>query len=857
VKSRGLELAENLFHFMESYCERRKLAFGIIAVGIALSLACSLAIPNVYTSTTSLLPPDNSLLNSAKLDVASLTTDASGHDTPGDLFVSILESRNVHDALIARFDLIHHYGSRRLEDARRVLTDKTSIDQNRESGVITISVNDTDAEFARDLAQGYVLELNRVLVEHSTSAAHRERLFLEERTKVVKHDLDEASQALSNYSSRSGVVKIDTQTESTINASSDLQRVLSEEQGRLAGLRQIYAEDNYKVKEIETQNAELQRQLNALRGSSSESGLASNSNKFPLPPMVELPAVGVTVTDLQRQVRVAKAIWEYLTKQKEIAQVQEINETPKAFVLDAAAVPSRKSGPRRSIIIGIAAFASFLVSCLAVAFRIRWERKDGHNEPSEIAIQKLRTSQRASVASAARARIQRPAWSRPIKNDSASLKKNTRVLKPSDHRAFDVLIFLIPCLQCIQMRIVGLLNGTDLSLLLAFTTLVFAGRLRIRSPLEKKFIILCSLWLTSQIATDLVRHSAFSDYARGWSNIAMTIVNFSVIYKLLYGRPRRIVIFGWGMVVGNFLTYLINPSDLVLADPWKFGMAFPVTFAVFLFASRSGFRGNWPAALGVLVGAINVVMGARARGGICLAAATYLLVRQVMRKRQLRNYKVGFGQKIAMSTALILGIVGILSAYQYIAEAGILGDKAREKYEAQSGGKYGVLLGGRVEGLASIPAIIDSPILGHGSWAKNPIYLMAEQRALILLGYTDGLDLSPEDLEEGLIPTHSYLLGAWVYAGILGAVFWAWIWLLTARVLLKVYPPNIVVPAAVSWFAFEMLWNILFSPYGAEVRITVPFFVVVLMGYLTIESPESTQPAPSFGAKRLERIPAT
>jgi hypothetical protein len=145
--------------------------------------------------------------------------------------------------------------------------------------------------------------------------------------------------------------------------------------------------------------------------------------------------------------------------------------------------------------------------------------------------------------------------------------------------------------------------------------------------------------------------------------------------------------------------------------------------------------------------------------------------------------------------------------------------------------------------LGSIPAIYDSPILGHGSWARDPKYLIIERQALAKMGYTNAQDYSRTDVETGIIQTHSYIFGAWVYAGILGAVFWAWVWVMAVKVLLRVYPPKFVLPAIVPWIAFELLWGILFSPYAETARVFVPYDVVVLMGYGSIAHFSAAQAA--------------
>ena len=135
------------------------------------------------------------------------------------------------------------------------------------------------------------------------------------------------------------------------------------------------------------------------------------------------------------------------------------------------------------------------------------------------------------------------------------------------------------------------------------------GRIRITTPIGKRFLVLGSLWLASQCVTDIVRHTAFADYARGWSNIGITLVNFAVIWTLLYGRPRRLELYGWGLVVGSLLTISLNPSEFTLGVPWKFGFAYPLTLGVFLLASHEKWRSRWPIAMIAMVGVINIGHG--------------------------------------------------------------------------------------------------------------------------------------------------------------------------------------------------------------------------------------------------------
>lgn len=170
--------------------------------------------------------------------------------------------------------------------------------------------------------------------------------------------------------------------------------------------------------------------------------------------------------------------------------------------------------------------------------------------------------------------------------------------------------------------------------------------------------------------------------------------------------------------------------------------------------------------------------------------------------------------------------------YRYAASSGILGEGAKDAYEKQSSGDYGLLLGGRSAILGSIPAIYDSPILGHGSWARDPFYVLAQLEALSLAGYDDRAEVENEELEEGYVPAHSYLFGAWVEAGIVGAIFWGWVLVLAIKVLLRIYPGNMALLPLMAFGAVSLAWDLVFSPYGAQARIVAPYYLVMLMTYL-------------------------
>jgi capsule polysaccharide export protein KpsE/RkpR len=111
--------------------------------------------------------------------------------------------------LIEQFNLRKGiFGTSRIEDARQYLLEHTDVSEDRKSGIITLGVTDHDPKRAAALARSYVNELDRVVAQVSTSSARRERIFLEERLKTVKSDLDTAARNFSDFASKNSAIDI-------------------------------------------------------------------------------------------------------------------------------------------------------------------------------------------------------------------------------------------------------------------------------------------------------------------------------------------------------------------------------------------------------------------------------------------------------------------------------------------------------------------------------------------------------------------------------------------------------------------------------------------------------------------------
>jgi capsule polysaccharide export protein KpsE/RkpR len=301
--------------------------------------------------------------------------DLLGLKSSGALFIGILRSETVGDRLVERFDLRRVYSAKLEQDARRTLEEKTSITEDRISGIITITVTDRDPKRAAAIAGAFVEELDRLVAQLSTSAAHRERLFLEERLKAVKQELDQASHNFSQFASKNVAIDIKEQGRAMVEAAATVQGELIAAESHLKALEEIYTSNNLRVRSVQARISELRRQLEKLGGKgeveATESGSGDDAHLL-YPSIRKLPILGVTYADLYMRTKIQEAVYETLTQQYELAKVQEAKETPSVKVLDVSKVPERRSFPPRTIVSLLCAILTFGLAVAWVLAKDRW-----------------------------------------------------------------------------------------------------------------------------------------------------------------------------------------------------------------------------------------------------------------------------------------------------------------------------------------------------------------------------------------------------------------------------------------------------------------------------------------------------
>ena len=366
------------------WAHRRRLGRAVVIV-MAITAGLSLLLPNRYTATVSLMPPDTNPMSglSALLGMKSPGASLSGQfgdlmrlRTPGQLYIQLMQSRVVEDRLIARFGLMQVYGARKRPAARRRLAAGTRFSEDRKSGIVSVSVTDAQAGRASDLANGYAAELGRMLADLASSAGRREREYFEAQLLAARQELGQSTQRLSEFAGSHAVLDVPEQSRALVESTAAIEGQLIASQAELSGLQQIYAERHERVQQARAKIAELKRQLGQIRGR----GAPGSPPEGAQPTVKTLSALAVPYADLYRRVKITEAVVATLSQQYEIARLQESRHVADIQVMDPAEAPERKSSPHRLTLTLGAGLLCLLLGCARI-LAVEWWRRVAVDNP--------------------------------------------------------------------------------------------------------------------------------------------------------------------------------------------------------------------------------------------------------------------------------------------------------------------------------------------------------------------------------------------------------------------------------------------------------------------------------------------
>jgi len=357
---------------------RRARLLSAAAIAAIVSGIIAFLVPVSYTAEAVILTPQQaqSSLSSFMGPLAGLAPAAgmsglgllSGLSlrNPADLYVGVLESRTIADALITKFSLKDVYQVPDYTKARKRLTRNTRIESGKDS-LIRVRVDDHDAARAAKLANAYVAELAMSNSRLAFTEAGQRRLFFEAQLVKEKEALAEAEIGLRNTQQATGLVAPSGQAEALLRVGAQLHGEILSRETQLEAMKTFAADDNPRLQMVKRELGVLRSQLNQLEQGDYKPGTLEL-------PTGRLPEASLKYIRAVRELKYHETLFEVLSRQYEAAKLDEAKSAALVQVVDRAVTPEQKSWPPRALLILIAVAATVLLSSFWILLREQTRR---------------------------------------------------------------------------------------------------------------------------------------------------------------------------------------------------------------------------------------------------------------------------------------------------------------------------------------------------------------------------------------------------------------------------------------------------------------------------------------------------
>ena len=354
--------------------------------GIAalLAIVVSLIMPNIYTAETVIMPPREapstaSMMFGQLSSLGGMSPGAAtilGMKNPSDLYVTMLKSRSIADALITRFKLKALYDAKTMKATRKELEDQSKITAAKD-GFITIEYSNKDPQLAATITNAYVEELRSLSQNLALTEASRRRLFLEQQLTASKLALENAERSLKESQEKTGLISLDKQGDAMIGAVASLRAQVAAKQVELSAMRVFATAQNPDYRQGLEMIAGLKAQLAKLE----RENVGGNGDI--MVPTAKIPELGLAYVRKLREVKYQESLYELLSKQLEMAKIDEVKSATIIQVVDIALPPEVKSKPKRALIVILATILAFFITMLLAFFKEANAKSSNNSESAQ------------------------------------------------------------------------------------------------------------------------------------------------------------------------------------------------------------------------------------------------------------------------------------------------------------------------------------------------------------------------------------------------------------------------------------------------------------------------------------------
>jgi len=378
----------NLLDVLIALGKEKLTVIGVTVLAAIAGVVISLITPPTYVARTSIMPAQQGGGASALAGLSGLAglaglSGMSGSVKSSDqMYIAFMRSQSVQMALIYQLKLNERYRSKNLEEARRDLTNNVSITADKSSGLLLIDAEDGDAEFAAQLANQQVHELNVILTRLAVTEAQQRRLYFEQQIAKAQQNLPMLETRFKDAQRKSGV-----EVASLLSEYGSLPGQIAAKELQLQILSRFATLQSPEIKRLSTEISALRSQLSRYELAQAKGSDKANTtgNVKATSPFQQEASQAYTTLKIQ------ESLLEGFVHQLEVAKVDEAKEGPPVQVLDIARAPEVRAKPKRTKLV-IAYTVTGLVVGLVLAMLKALLR---HAKSTPEGMQRLRDLRRA------------------------------------------------------------------------------------------------------------------------------------------------------------------------------------------------------------------------------------------------------------------------------------------------------------------------------------------------------------------------------------------------------------------------------------------------------------------------------
>lgn len=261
-----------------------------------------------------------------------------------------------------RFEIVRNERIEVIDD----LTERLRVvEKGKDSGILSVSIEDHDPVLARDIVNHLVTAYQRQNVERRSAEAEQTLQFLSKQLPALRKDLESAEVALNNYRLSQGSADLSKETELVLQQSVELETTrMALEQKRQEALQRFTA--SHPVVQA------IDRQLDQVR----------TEQKSIVDRVKDLPETQQELLRLSRDVEVNTALYTTLLNSAQELQVLKAGTVGNVRVVDYALEAIKPAKPKVALVLALSLVLGGFLGMVAVF--VRRALHSGVDDPAEI-----------------------------------------------------------------------------------------------------------------------------------------------------------------------------------------------------------------------------------------------------------------------------------------------------------------------------------------------------------------------------------------------------------------------------------------------------------------------------------------